>query len=313
VITKDDIRAAAERIRGRVRVTPLVAVEVAAFGHPVTLKLEHLQHAGSFKPRGTFNRLLSHPIPAAGVIAASGGNHGLAVAYAARELGVPAEVFVPETSSPVKVARLRAYGARVDQVGREYAEALAASQERAAVSGALVVHAYDDPEVQAGQGTVGMELGSEFDTVLVAVGGGGLIGGIAAWFEGAVTGAAGGRVKVVAVEPVGAPTLANALSAGHPVDVDVDGVAADSLGARRISALTLETAIRTHVGSVLVDDKAIMHTRQVLWDELRLAVEAGGATALAALVTRAYQPAPDERVAVVVCGANTDPGDLVNF
>jgi threonine dehydratase len=303
VITTDEIRAAAERIRGRVRTTPAVAVEAPAFGHPVTLKLEHLQHTGSFKPRGTFNRLLSHPIPAAGVIAASGGNHGLAVAYAARELGVPAEVFVPETSSPVKVRRLRSYGAHVTRVGREYAVAYTASQERAAVTGALVVHAYDDPEVQAGQGTVGMELGSAFDTVLVAVGGGGLIGGIASWFAGAV--------KVVAVEPARAPTLAGALSAGRPVDVEVDGVAADSLGARRISALTLETAMKTHVSSVLVDDKAIMHTRQVLWDELRLAVEPGGATALAALLTRAYQPASDERVAVVVCGANTDPGDLV--
>jgi threonine dehydratase len=301
VITRDEIRAAAERIRGRVRATP--TVEVDGFGHPVTLKLEHLQHTGSFKPRGTFNRLLSHPIPAAGVIAASGGNHGLAVAYAARELGVPAEVFVPETSSPVKVRRLRSYGASVTQVGREYAVAYAASQERAVESGALVVHAYDDPEVQAGQGTVGLELGSGFDTVLVAVGGGGLIGGIAAWYSGST--------KVVAVEPVGAPTLAEALSAGRPVDVEVDGVAADSLGARRISAITLETVMQTHVSSVLVDDKAIMHTRQLLWDELRLAVEPGGATALAALVTRAYQPAPGERVAVVVCGANTDPGDLV--
>lgn len=322
MITRDEIRAAAERIRGRVRLTPVVAVEAAAFGHPVTLKLEHLQHTGSFKPRGTFNRLLSHTVPAAGVIAASGGNHGLAVAYAARELGVPAEVFVPETSSPVKVARLRGYGAKVNQVGREYAEAFAASQERAGVTGALVVHAYDDPEVQAGQGTVGMELGSGFDTVLVAVGGGGLIGGIASWFAGdpaapaapaggEAAGAGGGRTRVVAVEPVGAPTLSSALSAGRPVDVEVAGIAADSLGARRISPLTLETAIRAQVTSVLVDDKAITHARQLLWDELRLAVEAGGAAALAALVTRAYQPAPDERVAVVVCGANTDPADLV--
>jgi threonine dehydratase len=284
-----------------------VAVDPSAFGHPVTLKLEHLQHTGSFKPRGTFNRLLSHAVPDAGVIAASGGNHGLAVAYAARELGVPAEVFVPETSSPVKVRRLAAYGARVTQVGRQYAEAYAASVERAAASGALAVHAYDDPEVQAGQGTVGLELSEqapEVDTVVVAVGGGGLVGGIAAWYAGSV--------RVVAVEPRGAATLAGALAAGRPVDVDVAGVAADSLGARRISALTLETAVATGVRSVLVDDKAIMHARQLLWDELRLAVEPGGAAALAALTSGAYQPAPDERVAVVVCGANTDPVDLVD-
>jgi threonine dehydratase len=301
----DEIRAAADRISGRVRRTPVVTVEPSAFGHPVTLKLEHLQHTGSFKPRGSFNRLLSHTIPDTGVIAASGGNHGLAVAYAARELGVPAEVFVPETSSPVKVRRLVGYGARVTQVGRQYAEAYAASVERAAATGALVVHAYDDPEVQAGQGTVGLELAEQapgVDTVVVAVGGGGLIGGIAAWY--------GGTVQVVAVEPHRAATLAGALAAGLPVDVDVDGVAADSLGARRISGLTLETAVATGVRSVLVDDKAIMDARQLLWDELRLAVEPGGAAALAALVGGAYQPATDERVAVVVCGANTDPADL---
>lgn len=305
MITTNEIHAAADRISGRVRVTPVVPVE--AFGHPVTLKLEQLQHTGSFKPRGTFNRLLSHTVPAAGVIAASGGNHGLAVAYAARELGVPAEVFVPETSSPVKVRRLAGYGARVSQVGRQYAEAYEASRERAAVTGALVVHAYDDAEVQAGQGTVARELAAqapEIDTVIVAVGGGGLIGGVAAWYAGSV--------RVVAVEPRRAATLSGALSAGHPVDVEVGGVAADSLGARRISALTLETAVALGVHSVLVDDKAIMHARHLLWDELRLAVEPGGATALAGLLSGAYRPAPGERVAVIVCGANTDPADLVD-
>jgi threonine dehydratase len=304
-ISRDEIRAAAERIRGRVRHTPTVDVESAAFGHPVTLKLEHLQHTGSFKPRGTFNRLLSHRIPASGVIAASGGNHGLAVAYAARELGVPAEVFVPLTSSPVKVRRLKGYGAQVTQVGQQYAEAYAASQERAAATAALVVHAYDDPEVQAGQGTVGLELAArEVDTVVVAVGGGGLIGGVASWYAGTAT--------IVAVEPTRAATLADAMAAGAPTDVEVGGVAADSLGARRISALTLETALAAGVRSVLVDDAAILDARQKLWDELRLAVEAGGATALAALTSGAYRPAPGERVAVIVCGANTDPVDLVD-
>jgi threonine dehydratase len=216
-------------------------------------------------------------------------------------------VFVPETSAPVKVRRLAGYGARVTRVGRQYAEAYAASQERAAATGALVVHAYDDAEVQAGQGTVALELAEQapaVDTVLVAVGGGGLIGGVASWYAGSV--------RVIAVEPRRAATLAGALAAGHPVDVEVDGVAADSLGARRISAATLETARATGVRSVLVDDKAIMHARQLLWDEMRLAVEPGGATALAGLLSGAYRPAPDERIAVIVCGANTDPADLVD-
>lgn len=306
MVTTNEIRSAAERISGRVRVTPVVSVERFAFGHPVTLKLEHLQHTGSFKPRGTFNRLLSNPIPAAGVIAASGGNHGLAVAYAARELGVRAEVYVPETSAPVKVQRLKGYGAQVTQTGHRYADAFVACEERARVTGALPVHAYDDVEVHAGQGTVGLELSEQdpkIDTVLVAVGGGGLIGGIASWFAGSA--------KVVAVEPRRAATLASAMAAGAPVDIEVDGVAADSLGARCISAVTLQTVTATGVLSVLVDDKAILQARQTLWDELRLAVEAGGATALAALVAGAYQPEPGERVAVVVCGANTDPVDLV--
>jgi threonine dehydratase len=306
VIAMNDIRSAADRIRGRVRVTPIVCVDRSAFGHPVTLKLEHLQHTGSFKPRGVFNRLLSAQVPLAGVIAASGGNHGLAVAYAANALGVSAEVFVPVTCPPVKVGRLRWYGARVTQIGQRYAEALAASQERAVLTGALVVHAYDDPQVQAGQGTVGLELAAQapaVDTVLVGVGGGGLLGGVARWYAG--------TARVVAVEPARAATLASALSAGCPVDVDVAGVAVDSLGARRISALTLETAVSTGVRSVLVDDKAIMAARQALWDELRLAVEPGAATALAALAFGVYQPAPDERVAVIICGANADPADLI--
>jgi len=305
--TEAEIREAAERIAPHVRRTPVVRVERAAFGLTVdvTLKLEHLQHTGSFKPRGAFNRLLSASIPTAGVIAASGGNHGLAVAYAARELGVVAEVFVPEIASPVKVARLRSYGAVVTQVGSRYSEALTASQRRAAETGALVVHAYDMPEVHAGQGTVGLELDEQapgIDTVVVAVGGGGLIAGVASWFMG--------RAAIVAVEPRSIPTLSAALDAGHPVDVDVSGIAADSLGATRISAAALEIAQKAGVQSVLIDDADIAAARQRLWDELRLAVEPGGAAALAALMSSAYVPEPGENVAVIVCGANTDPGDI---
>jgi threonine dehydratase len=332
MITKADIEAAAERIAGRVRRTPVLAVEPAAFGVPLLLKLEYLQHSGSFKARGAFNRLLSEPVPAAGVVAASGGNHGLAVAYAARELGVAAEVFVPESAAAVKVQRLRAYGARVTRTGAEYAEAYAASQEYAERTGALVVHAYDQPEVQAGQGTVGRELAEqapEITTVLVAVGGGGLIAGIATWFSRPMPSGREeqrfsrpmpsgreeqrfSRARVVAVEPRTAPTLNAALAAGEPVDVAVSGVAADALGARRITAgaLAALTNTDTDTVSVLVEDKAILAARQALWDELRIAVEPAGAAALAALLSGKYQPEPGERLAVVCCGANTDPADL---
>jgi threonine dehydratase len=306
-ICRDDVEVAAKRVAGRVRVTPVIELERGALGlaSPVALKLELLQHTGSFKPRGAFNRVLADVVPAAGLVAASGGNHGLAVAYVARELAVPAEVFVPTSSSPVKVARLRLYGVRVTVVGDYYADAFAASQERAAVSGALTVHAYDQPETVAGQGTVGRELDRQLpgvDTVLVAVGGGGLVGGIAAWYAG--------RARVVSVEPETIPTLAAAVAAGHPVDVGVSGVAADSLGARRIGAIGFATACLAGVRPVLVPDEAILAARQRLWDDLRLAVEPGGATALAALTSGAYRPEPGERVAVVVCGGNTDPSDL---
>jgi threonine dehydratase len=306
VASHDEIRAAAERVAPHVRTTPVIAVERAAFGFPVTLKLECFQHSGSFKARGAFNRLLSTPVPASGVVAASGGNHGLAVAYAARELGVRAEIFVPEIASPVKVERLRRYGAIVTQTGSRYSEALEASTVRAAETGALVAHAYDQPAVQAGQGTLAYELDQQcpdLDTVIVAVGGGGLLAGIASWF-------AASSVRVVAVEPDRIPTLAAALAAGHPVDVDVSGVAADSLGATRISAAALDIARRTDVRSVLVSDDAIRNARRRLWDEARIAVEAGGAAALAAITSTAYVPEPGERIAVIVCGANTDPSDL---
>lgn len=301
--------AAAERIGTRVRTTPVLAIDRGPLGidASVVLKLELMQHTGSFKPRGMFNRMLSAEIPSAGVIAASGGNAGLAVAYAARELGVPAEIFVPATAPQVKVRRLRGYGAKVTETGDHYADALEASKLRVQQTGALSVHAYDDPFVAAGQGTLALELERQagaFDTALVAVGGGGLIGGIAAWLEG--------TANVIAVEPERCPTLATALDIGRPAEVEVGGVASDSLGARKVSSLTFEIAIRTRMRSVLVTDKAIMAARQLLWDEFRVATETGGAAAFAALVSGTYRPAPGERVAVVVCGGNTDPSDLTD-
>jgi len=309
MITKQTVKEAAERIYGHIRTTPIFRLEPGALGinADLTLKLEMTQHTGSFKPRGIFNRILSAEVPAAGVIAASGGNAGVAVAYAARKLGIRAEIFVPVTSPRVKIARLEEYGAIVTAEGSYYADAYDASQKRAAETGALVVHAYDQPEVAAGQGTLAMELEQQvgdFTTVRVAVGGGGLIAGIATWLEG--------TAKVVAVEPERCPTLATALKYGHPAEVEVGGIAADSLGAREISALTLEVATRTLMESVLVTDEAILAARQALWDEYRLIAEPGGVTALAALTSGAYRPAPGERVVVVICGGNTDPGDLVH-
>jgi threonine dehydratase len=309
VITRQDVEEAAERVGRRVRRTPVVEVEPEAFGAaaPVLLKLELLQHTGSFKPRGIFNRILSAgtEAKAAGVIAASGGNAGLAVAYAAAQLGLHAEIFVPESSSPVKVQRLRALGAEVTVTGAFYADAYAASQRRASASGALVVHAYDQPEVAAGQGTVARELEAQapgFGTVLVAVGGGGLIEGIATWVRGSR--------RVVAVEPERCPSMASALAAGEPVDVEVGGLAADSLGARRVSASALAAARAAGVVPVLVPDEAIAAARRRLWEQLRVAAEPGGACALAALLSGAWSAAPGERLAVVICGGNTDPSDL---
>ncbi|WP_433648933.1 threonine/serine dehydratase [Micromonospora zamorensis] len=307
MVNRSDVEAAAALVQGRVRETPVIAVDGADLGvsGQLSLKLELHQHTGSFKPRGAFNRMLQGSLPPAGVIAASGGNHGLAVAYAARSLGVPAEVFVPVTSSPVKVQRLAGLGAQVRQVGQHYAEALAASTRRADETGALVVHAYDQPEVVAGQGTVGRELERQvdgIDTVLVAVGGGGLVSGIASWFDGSV--------RVVAVEPEQIPTLHSALKAGGPVDIEVGGIATDSLGARRIGDIAFDTARRIGVVSVLVRDEDLERARRLLWSELRVAAEFGGATALAALVGGAYVPQAGERVAVIVCGGNTDPSDL---
>jgi threonine dehydratase len=309
MITRADVEEAAERVGGRVRRTPTVEVEPEALGTPaaVLLKLELLQHTGSFKPRGIFNRILSsrEDAKANGVIAASGGNAGLAVAYAAEQLGLHAEIFVPVSASPVKVARLRTLGAVVNVTGAHYADAFATSQERAAATGALVVHAYDQPEVAAGQGTLARELQDQepgVDTVLVAVGGGGLIAGVATWLKG--------RARVVAVEPERCPTMARALERGEPVDVEVGGIAVDSLGARRVSEEALLACQRAGAVSVLVSDEAIAAARGLLWDRLRVAAEPGGACAVAALSAGAYRPSPGERVAAIVCGGNTDPRDL---
>ncbi|MGJ6961576.1 threonine/serine dehydratase [Streptosporangium sp. G11] len=297
-----DVERAAGRIAGYVVRTPVAEVSPGLF-----LKLEGLQHSGSFKARGGFNRALaSEGIPEAGLIAASGGNHGLAVAYVARGLGVQAEIFVPTVSSPVKVAGLRALGARVTQIGAVYADAYEASVKRAAETGALDVHAYDQAEVVAGQGTVGLEVLEQtggVDTVLVAVGGGGLVAGI--------TVALGGRARVVAVEPELIPTLHRALEAGGPVGVEVSGVGADALGASRVGEIAYEITSAAGVRSLLVSDEAIIEARRELWRNHRIATEHAGAAAYAALLSGTYTPASGERVAVIVCGANTDPATLV--
>jgi threonine dehydratase len=298
------VARASERLAGRVRRTPVLAGDLGV-GTPVMLKLELLQHAGSFKPRGAFNRLLSAAVPATGVIAASGGNHGAAVAYAARSLGVTAEIFVPAGTPAAKVARIAGYGARVVQGGESYADALAASRERQAESGALEVHAYDHEDVLAGQGSVGREFeqdAPDLTHILVATGGGGLIGGIAAWYAGSVA--------VVSVEPEGCPSLHDALLAGRPVAAPVGGVAADSLGAREVGSLMFPIAQRFVSQAVLVADEAILAAQRLLWERFRLVAEPGGATAAAALLSGRFVPPPGARVGIVVCGANTDPAKL---
>jgi threonine dehydratase len=305
--TRNEIATAAARIAGHVRHTPLLRVTGADLGlaFPVALKLELLQHTGSFKPRGAFNRLLSVELPTPGVIAASGGNHGAAVAYAARALGVTAEIYVPELTPPTKVQRIASYGARVLQGGETYAEALAASRLRQLETGALEVHAYDQPEVLAGQGTVGREFemdAPDLTHVLVATGGGGLIGGIAAWYAGSAA--------VISVEPEGCPGLHDALRAGQPVAAPVGGLAADSLGARQVGALMFPIAACHVAAAVLVTDQAIEAAQRLLWDRLRLIAEPGGATALAALLSGAFVPPAGARVGVLVCGANTDPAKV---
>lgn len=302
-IARDDVEAARGRIEGWIRHTPVLHLGEGAFGLSgrLSLKLEHLQHTGSFKPRGAFSKILAAEVSDAGVIAASGGNFGLAVAYAARMLGHRAEVFVPTTSPSVKAERIRAQGAEVRLVEGYYDEALRASRIRAEETGALELHAFDQPEIVAGQGTIAAELDEQvpdLDTILVAVGGGGLIGGIAAWYAG--------DARIVGVESEGCPTLHTALRAGRPIETEVGGYAADSLGSRKVGEIAFAAASRFVEGVVLVDDDAIREAQRRLWSETRLFAEPGGAAALAALLSRAYVPDPGERTVVVISGANGD-------
>ncbi|MFN2598953.1 MAG: threonine/serine dehydratase [Pyrinomonadaceae bacterium] len=290
-------------VRAHVRRTPTVEVDGADFGlkdTPLTFKLEQLQHSGSFKARGALTNLLTREAPEAGVVAASGGNHGAAVAYAAHKLGVRARVFVPAISSPAKLARIRGYGAQLVVGGDLYADALAASEEWARESGAMVVHAFDQVETLLGQGTLGLELEEQapaLDTVLVAVGGGGLVGGVAAWYEGGA--------KIVGVEPEAAPTLERALAAGRPVDAPAGGYAADSLAPRRVGELMFPIAQQFVSGVVLVTDDAIREAQRRLWETLRVVAEPGGAATTAALLSGRYAPRAGERVGVVISGGNT--------
>jgi len=312
MIGQNLITAAALRLSPYIRRTPVLRLTGPELGlaFPVSLKLEMLQHAGSFKPRGAFNRLLcATPTPRA-VIAASGGNHGAAVAYAARELGIGAEIFVPGPTPAAKVARIASYGAKVVQGGATYDEALQASRVRQAETGALEIHAYDDPDVLAGQGTVGREFEADapdLTHVLVATGGGGLIGGVAAWYAS--------RVQVISVEPEGCPTLHSALRAGTPVAAPVGGVASDSLGAKQVGAWMFPIAVAHVARALLVSDAAILAAQRLLWDRLRLVAEPGGATALAALLSGVFLPPGDiaadhMHVGVILCGANTDPSKV---
>ena len=309
MVDRAAIESAAQRIAGDVRRTPLWRVPGREMGLDVAevwLKLEQLQVSGSFKARGMFNRMRSLPLPAAGVVIASGGNAGIAVATAAQAMGVPCEVFLPEVSTPAKRAKLAALGAKVTVEGALYPQALEACLRRQAQTGALLMHAYDQPEVVAGAGTLGLEIEQEAglpDRVLVSVGGGGLVAGLAAWFNS--------RSHVDALEPVTAPTLHAARAAGQPVDVAVSGLAADSLGARRIGHIAWAVSQHHIAGVHLLTDEAIARAQQRLWSQWRLAVEPAAALPLAALWEGVVKPAPAEKVCVIVCGANVDPATLV--
>ena len=303
MISRERIAATERLIRPHIRRTPVIEAAGADFGlgpMHLTFKLELLQHSGSFKARGAFANLLTREVPPAGVAAASGGNHGAAVAYAAMKLGVPAKIFVPGVSSPAKIKRIRDYGADLVVGGERYADALAASEAWIAQSSAMAIHAFDQVETLLGQGTLAMELEEQdpaLDTLLVAVGGGGLIGGIAAWYAG--------KIAVVGIEPEAAPTLSKALAAGRPVDAEAGGIAADSLAPRHVGELMFPIAKR-HVSRVaLVTDDAIREAQTALWSGLRIAPEPGGAAAFAALLSGRYRPRPGERVGVVVSGGNT--------
>ena len=302
-LSRGEIEAAAARIRAFVRRTPVLVVDGADLALPgirVAFKLEFTQHSGSFKARGAFNNLLSRAVPAAGVVAASGGNHGVAVAFAAMRLKYPATIFVPNVAARVKIEQIRAAGATLEISGERYADALAASEEFAQRSGALRVHAFDQVETLQGQATVGVELeqdGPALDALLVAVGGGGLIGGIAAWYRG--------RVPLIGVEPEEAPQLRHALAAGAPIDAPTGGIAADSLAPRRVGGLMFPIAQRFVAESVLVSDEAIRVAQRTLWDLLRVVVEPGGAAAFAALQSGTWKPAAGQTIGVLLCGANT--------
>jgi threonine dehydratase len=307
-VNPEQITRCEKLIRPYLRRTPVIETDGGEIGlapGKLCLKLEQLQHSGSFKARGAFANLLTRKVPAAGVVAASGGNHGAAVAYAAMTLNVPAKIFVPSVSSPAKIARIREYGADLVIEGDRYADALAASEAWVQQSGAMPVHAFDQDETMLGQGTLGLELeeqAPDIDTLLVPVGGGGLIAGLAAWYAG--------RIKVVGVEPFAAPTLTRALKAGQPVDAEAGGLAADSLAPRRIGAQVFPI-VKTHVhGTALVADEAIRRAQGVLWQWLRVVAEPGGATAFAGLLSGAYRPQTGERVAVIISGGNTT---AVNF
>lgn len=304
-----EIKAAAGRIAGHIQITPVMQTLGFGLGYPIEMKLEHMQHTGSFKARGAFNTLLSQDVPAAGLVAASGGNHGAAVGYAAHQLGHKARIYVPEMAGPAKIALIRNTGADLQVVSGAYANALEQAQAYEQDTGAGQVHAYDAPGTVAGQGTCFAEWqdqGLAADTVIIAVGGGGLIAGAMAWFQGAK--------KIIAVEPETSCALHAALAAGAPVDVEVSGVAANALGARRIGSICFDLAQQQrqagHLTSLTVTDAAITAAQTALWRERRLLVEPAGATALAALTSGAYQPAPGERVAVLLCGGNIAPDPL---
>jgi threonine dehydratase len=307
-LTSERIAATHAAIEPYVRRTPVMHVAASDFGlsgEAIALKLELLQHAGSFKARGAFANLLLRDVPPAGVVAASGGNHGAAVAFAAQRLGVPAHIFVPTISSPAKIDRIRSARAHVHVEGELYADALALADAWVAQHGAMSVHAYDAVETLLGAGTTGRELDEQvpqLDTLLVAVGGGGLLGGIAAWYRG--------RVRLIGVEPTAAPTLSRALAAGEPVDAPAGGIAADSLAPRRVGALMFPFAQQLVDHVVLVDDEEIVAAQRALWDAVRVVAEPGGAAAFAALLSGRYRAAPGERVGVLICGANTSAVDF---
>jgi len=306
---RTSIRRVSDAIRPFIRRTPVIEVDPADFGLSgvarMTLKLEYLQHSGSFKARGAFANLLLRDVPEAGVVAASGGNHGAAVAFAAQRLGIPAKIFVPSVASPAKLRQIEAYGANLTIAGDRYADALATSKAWVETSGAMEVHAFDQVETLMGQATVGAEFSEQapnLDTLFVAVGGGGLIGGVAGWYRG--------DISVVGVEPEAAPTLTEALAAGRPVDAKAGGLAADSLAPRRVGELMFPIAQRHVEQVILVDDDAIRAAQECLWRVLRIVAEPGGAAALATLLSGRYRPAPHEHVGVLICGANTDAVDF---